>query len=142
MANRTEVLAAYGRAVSARISLRDLAAILAVVFAGVGALSAGMQWAVSTNLAPLLLEMQAQRSEIVSIRKDIGVLRSEVDSLRSEFGVLREEVGKLRTEVEENRNQIADLRERVAKVEVGLAQVQANQARILELLDRERTPRG
>ena len=149
MATRTEVLAANGRAVSARISLRDLAALLAVVFAGVGALSAGMQWAVSTNLAPLLLEMQAQRSEVVGLGRDIGVLRSEVDDLRSEvgvlrseFGVLREEVGKLRTEVEENRNQIADLRERVAKVEVGLAQVQANQARILELLDRERTPRG
>ena len=141
MATRTEVLAANGRAVSARISLRDLAALLAVVFAGVGALSAGIQWAVSTSLAPLLLEMQAQRSEIVSIRRDIGVLRSEVDGLRSEFGVLREEVGKLRTEVEENRNQIADLRERVVKVEVGLALVQANQTRIFELLGHERTPR-
>ena len=33
------------------------------------------------------------------------------------------------------------LRERVAKVEVGPARMQANQARILELLDRERPPR-
>ena len=135
MATRTEDLAANGRAVSARISLRDLAALLAVVFAGVGALSAGMQWAVSTSLAPLFLEVQALRSDVASIREDVAVLRSDVDGLRSE-------VGKLRTEVEENRNQIADLRERVAKVEVGLAQVQANQARILELLDHERTPRG
>ena len=135
MAARTEELAAHGRGFPVRISFRDLAALLAVVFAGVGALSAGMQWAVSTNLAPLLLEMQAQRSEV-------GVLREDVGALRSEVGALREEVGALGAEVEENRRQIADLRERVAKVEVGLAQVQANQARILEFLDRERGPRA
>ena len=134
MAARTEELAANGRAVSDRFRIRDLVAIMAVVFAGVGAMTAGMQWAVSTNLAPLLLEMQAQRSEV-------GVLREDVGALRSEVGVLREDVGKLGAEVEENRRQIADLRERVAKVEVGLAQVQANQARILEILEHERRAR-
>ena len=141
MATRTEDLAANGRANPARLRIRDLAAILAVVFAGVGAMSAGMQWAVSTSLAPLFLEVQALRSDVTSIREDVDVLRSEVAVLRSDVDGLRSEVGKLRTEVEENRRQIADLRERVAKVEVGLTQVQANQARILELLDRERRPR-
>ena len=141
MAARTEELAAHGRGFPVRISFRDLAALLAVVFAGVGALSAGMQWAVSTNVAPLLLEMQAQRSEFGVLREDVGALRSEVGVLRSEVGALREEVGALGAEVEENRRQIADLRERVAKVEVGLAQVQANQARILEILEHQRRPR-
>ena len=155
MAARTEELAANGRGFPVRISFRDLAALLAVVFAGVGALSAGMQWAVSTSVAPLLLEMQGLHSGVASIRKDVGVLHSEFDglrgevaalrlevgSLRSEVGALREEVGALGAEVEENRRQIADLRERVAKVEVGLAQVQANQARILEILEHERRTR-
>ena len=127
MATRTEDLAANGRANPARFRIRDLAAILAVVFAGVGAMSAGMQWAVSTSLAPLFLEMQALRSEFAGLRRDIGVLRSEVE--------------KLRTEMEENRRQITGLRERVVKVEVGLALVQANQTRIFELLDLERRPR-
>ena len=134
MATRTEDLAANGRANPARFSIRDLAAILAVVFAGVGAMSAGMQWAVSTSLAPLFLEMQALRSEFAGLRRDIGVLRSEV-------AVLRSEVEKLRTEMEENRRQITGLRERVVKVEVGLALVQASQTRIFEFLDLERRPR-
>ena len=141
MAARTEESAANGRAVSARFPLRDLAAIAVVVFTAIGTMIVGMQWAVSTNVMPLFLVMQEMQSQVGGIREDVDGLRSDVGVLRSEVGALHEEVGKLRTEVEENRSRIVDLRERVAKVEVGLARMQANQTRILELLDRERPPR-
>lgn len=138
MAARTEESAANGRAVSARFPLRELAAIAVVVFTAIGTMIVGMQWAVSTNVMPLFLVMQEMQSQVGGIREDVDGLRSDVGVLRSEVGALHEEVGKLRTEVEENRSRIVDLRERVAKVEVGLARMQANQTRILELLDRER----
>lgn len=148
MAIRTEELAANGRVVSARFPLRELVAIVVVVFTAIGTMIVGMQWAVSTNVMPLFLVMQEMQSQVRGIhedvdglRSDVEVVRSDVGVLRSEVGALHEEVGKLRTEVEGNRSRIVDLRERVAKVEVGLAQMQANQARILELLDRGRPPR-
>lgn len=148
MAARSEELAANGRVVSARFPLRELVAIVVVVFTAIGTMIVGMQWAVSTNVMPLFLVMQDTQSQVGGIREDIDVLRSDVEVVRSEVGVVRsevgalhEEVGKLHTEVEENRSRIVDLRERVAKVEVGLARMQANQARILDLLDRERPPR-
>ena len=141
MAARTEESAANGRAVSARFPLRELAAIAVVVFTAIGTMIVGMQWAVSTNVMPLFLVMQEMQSQVGGIREDVDGLRSDVGVLRSEVGALHEEVGKLRTEVEENRSRIVDLRERVAKVEVGLARMQANQTRILEILDRERPPR-
>lgn len=141
MAARTEELAANGRAVSARFPLRELVAIVVVVFTAIGTMIVGMQWAVSTNVMPLFLVMQDMQSQVGGIREDVDGLRSDVEVVRSDVGALHQEVGKLRTEVEENRSQIVDLRERVAKVEVGLAQMQANQVRILELLDRDRPPR-
>ena len=141
MAARTEESAANGRVVSARFPLRELVAIVVVVFTAIGTMIVGMQWAVSTNVMPLFLVMQEMQSQVGGIREDVVGLRSDVEVVRSDVGVLHEEVGKLRTEVEENRSRIVDLRERVAKVEVGLAQMQNNQARILELLDRERRPR-
>ena len=141
MAARTEESAANGRVVSARFPLRELVAIVVVVFTAIGAMIVGMQWAVSTNVMPLFLVMQEMQSQVRGIHEDVDGLRSDVEVVRSEVGALHEEVGKLRTEVEGNRSRIVDLRERVAKVEVGLAQMQANQARILELLDRGRPPR-
>ena len=141
MAARTEELAANGRVVSARFPLRELVAIVVVVFTAIGTMIVGMQWAVSTNVMPLFLVMQEMQSQVRGIHEDVDGLRSDVEVVRSEVGALHEEVGKLRTEVEGNRSRIVDLRERVAKVEVGLAQMQANQARILELLDRDRPPR-
>ena len=141
MAARTEELAANGRAVSARFPLRELVAIVVVVFTAIGTMIVGMQWAVSTNVMPLFLVMQEMQSQVGGIHEDVDGLRSDVQVVRSDVGALHQEVGKLRTEVEENRSQIVDLRERVAKVEVGLAQMQANQVRILELLDRDRPPR-
>ncbi len=155
MAARSEDAAANGRAVSARFPFREVATIVAVVFTATSALIVGMQWAVSNNTGPLFLLLQDVRSQVVNIRDDVDVLRSDVDVLRSEVGVLRSEVeglrtdveglrtevGDLRAEVAENRGQIADLRERVAKVEVGLGQVQANQVRILDILEREPRPR-
>ena len=150
MAARSEDAAANGRAVWARFPLREVAAIVAVVFTATGVLIAGMQWAVSNNTGSLFLLMRDIRSEVVNIRDDLDVVhsgrgafvRSDVAALRSDVGVLRGEVGELRTEVGKNRDQIADLRERVAKVEVGLGQVQVDQARILEILEHERRPRG
>lgn len=141
MAARTEELAANGRAVSARFPLRELAAIVVAVFTAIGTMIVGVQWAVSTNVMPLFLVMQEMQSQVGGIREDVDGLRSDVEVVRSEVGTLHEEIGKLRTEVEENRSRIVDLRERVAKVEVGLARMQANQARILDLLVRERPPR-
>ena len=156
MAARSEDAAANGRAVWARFPLREVAAIVAVVFTATGVLIAGMQWAVSNNTGSLFLLMRDIRSEVLNIRddldvlhsevgvvhSDVGILRSDVAALRSDVGVLRGEVGELRTEVGKNRDQIADLRERVAKVEVGLGQVQVDQARILEIIEHERRPRG
>ncbi len=144
MAARSEDAAANGRTVFARFPFREVATIVGVVFTATSALIVGMQWAVSNNTGPLFLLMQDVRSQVVNIRDDVDVLRSDVDVLRSEVGVLRTEVeglrtevGDLRAEVAENRGQIADLRERVAKVEVGLGQVQANQVRILDILEHE-----
>ena len=149
MAARSEDAAAIGRVVSARPPIREIVAIIGAMFATAGVLIAGMQWAVSNNVGPLFLAMQSLESHVLSIRDDVdvlrvdvGVLRGEVGGLRTEFGVLRTEVGKLPTEVAENRGQITDVRERVARVETGLELVQANQVRMLDILERGPPPRG
>lgn len=74
----------------------------------------------------------------VAFPPEVGELRG----LRGDVAELRTEVGGLRGEVEENRNQITDLRERVAGVETDLEQVQANQVRMLDILERGSQPRG
>ena len=162
MAARYEEAAAAGQAGSARFPLREIATIIGVVFAAATTLIVGMQWAISNNVGPLFLAMQSLESQASSIREDVdllqvdvGALRGEVTELRGEVTELRGEVREVRAEVREvrvevrevrvevaeNRAQIADLRERVARVETGLEQVQANQARMLDILERGPHPR-
>ena len=161
MAARAEEAAADARAVSARFPFREIVAIIAVVFTATGAMLAGMQWTVSNNVAPLFLVMQRVETQVVSLREavaanrtEIAKNRAEIEKNRAEIGALRGlrgevaelrglpgEVAELRAEVVENRRQITDLRERVAKVETGLEQVQANQVRMLEILERRPHPR-
>ena len=149
MAARSPDVAADVRAVSARFPFREIATVIAVVFTATGAMLAGMQWTVSNNLGPLFLAMQRIESQVVSIREDVDVLRTdvrvlrgEIEVLHGEIEVLRGEVAEIRAEVAENRRQIVDLRERVARVETGLEQVQANQVRMLEILERRPRPRA
>ena len=134
MTVRSEHAAANGRGSFARIPFREVATIVGVVFAATGALTVGMQWAISNNLGPLFLTMQSMESQLLSIRED-------VDGLRVDVGEVRGEVGELRGEVRELRGQFGDLRERVAKVETGLEQVQDNQVRIFDILERRPNPR-
>ena len=148
MTVRSEHAAANGRGSFARIPFREVATIVGVVFAATGALTVGMQWAISNNLGPLFLTMQSMESQLLSIREDVdglrvdvGEVRGEVGELRGEVGELRGEVGELRGEVRELRGQFGDLRERVAKVETGLEQVQDNQVRIFDILERRPNPR-
>ena len=166
MAVHSEISAAPGRVVSARFPLREVVTIIGVVFAATSALIVGMQWAISNNLGPLFLAMQSIESHVLSTRKEVNVLHAdvavlrgevgglrteiealrglpgEVAGLRGEFGGLRADFGELRAEVAENRSQITDLRERVARVETGLELVQANQVRMLDILERGSHPRG
>ena len=148
MAARSQDVAADFSAVSARFPFRETVAIIAVVFTATGAMLAGMQWTVSNNLAPLFLAMQRIESQVVSVREGVEVLRGEVAENRTEIATnrrqvaeIRGEVAEIRGEVVENRRQIMDLRERMAKVETGLEQVQANQVRMLEILERRPHPR-
>ena len=166
MAVHSENAAAPGRVVSARFPLREVVTIIGVVFTATSALIVGMQWAISNNLGPLFLAMQSIESHVLSTRKEVNVLHAdvavlrgevgglrteiealrglpgEVAGLRGEFGGLRADFGELRAEVAENRSQITDLRERVARVETGLELVQANQVRMLDILERGSHPRG
>ena len=134
MAARAEDAAATGRVVTARFPYREVAAIVGVVLATTGALIAGMQWAISTNVEPLHMTTLNTQTEVRAIRRDIVVLQAQSADLRAE-------VGENRAEIAENRRQIVDLRERMAKVETGLEQVQANQVRMLEILERRPDPR-
>ena len=169
MAVHSENAAAPGRVVSARFPLREVVTIIGVVFTATSALIVGMQWAISNNLGPLFLAMQSIESHVLSTRKevnvlhaDVAVLRTEIEALRglpgevaglrgevgelrglrADVADLRTEFGELRAEVSENRGQIVDLRERLARVETGLEQVQANQVRMLDILERGSHPRG
>ena len=166
MAVRAEDAAATGRVVAARFPFREVATIIGVVFTATGALIAGMQWAISINIDPLhgtMREMQAQMLVItenlgelsgshVGLHAEVGRLRTEVGALgglpgevaglRTEFEVNRGQITELRVQVVENRGQIVDLRERMARVETGLEQVQANQVRMLEILERGPPPGG
>ena len=137
MAARSPELAADVRAVSAWFSFREIATVIAVVFTATGAMLAGMQWTVSNNLAPLFLAMQRIESQVVSLRGEVAENRAEIRALRG----LRAEVAENRAEIAENRRQLVDIRERVARVETGLEQVQANQVRMLEILERRPYPR-
>ena len=100
-------------------------------------------------------ELRGLRADVADLRTEFGELRglrADVADLRTEFGELRglradvadlrTEFGELRAEVSENRGQIVDLRERLARVETGLEQVQANQVRMLDILERGPQPRG
>ena len=97
------------------------------------------------DVAVLRGEVGGLRTEVEALRGlpgEVAGLRGEVGELRSEFGGLRADFGELRAEVAENRSQITDLRERVARVETGLELVQANQVRMLDILERGSHPRG
>ena len=134
MAARSEDMAANGWVVSARFPLREFATIAGLVMVTTGTLIAGMQWAISTNVEPLLMTTLNTQTEVRAIRRDIVELQAQSADLRAE-------VEENRAEIAENRRQIVDLRERMAKVETGLAQVQANQVRMLEILERRPHPR-
>ena len=83
-------------------------------------------------------ELRGLRADVADLRTEFGELRG----LRADVADLRTEFGELRAEVSENRGQIVDLRERLARVETGLEQVQANQVRMLDILERGPQPRG
>ena len=83
-------------------------------------------------------ELRGLRADVADLRTGFGELRG----LRADVADLRTEFGELRAEVSENRGQIVDLRERLARVETGLEQVQANQVRMLDILERGPQPRG
>ena len=134
MAVHSEDMVANGRVVSARFPLREVATIAGLVMVTTGTLIAGMQWAISTNVEPLHMAALNTQTEVRAIRRDMVELQAQSANLRAE-------VEENRTEVVENRRQITDLRERVAKVETGLEQVQANQVRMLEILERRPRPR-
>ena len=147
MTARNEDFAANPRVVVARFPIREIAAIVALVLSSIGALTAGMQWAISNNLGPLSLAIQSLESQIQSlgsqvqiVDKNVNVLHGEFRELRAEVEANRDQIAELRVQVAENRSQIVDLRERMAKVETGLEQVQANQVRMLEILERGPLP--
>ena len=140
MTARNEDVAANPRVVVARFPIREFAAIAALVLSTTGALTAGMQWAISNNLGPLSLAMQSLKSQVQIVDKNVNVLHGELRELRAEVEANRDQIAELRVQVAENRSQIVDLRERMAKVETGLEQVQANQVRMLEILERGPLP--
>lgn len=140
MTARNEDVAANPRVVVARFPIREFAAIAALVLSTTGALTAGMQWAISNNLGPLSLAMQSLKSQVQIVDKNVNVLHGEFRELRAEVEANRDQIAELRVQVAENRSQIVDLRERMAKVETGLEQVQANQVRMLEILERGPLP--
>ena len=140
MTARNEDVAANPRVVVARFPIREFAAIAALVLSTTGALTAGMQWAISNNLGPLSLAMQSLKSQVQIVDKNVNVLHGEFRELRAEVEANRDQIAELRVQVAENRSQIVDLRERMAKVETGLEQVQANQVRMLEILERGPPP--
>ena len=140
MTARNEDVAANTRVVVARFPIREFAAIIAVVLSTTGALTAGMQWAISNNVEPLFMELRSVQADIRIIQGDIVELKAQGAESRTEIGTLRAEVAENRVEIAENRRQIVDLRERMARVETGLEQVQANQVRMLEILERGPPP--
>ena len=140
MTARNEDVAANPRVVVARFPIREFAAIAALVLSTTGALTAGMQWAISNNLGPLSLAMQSLKSQVQIVDKNVNVLHGEFRELRAEVEANRDQIAELSVQVAENRSQIVDLRERMAKVETGLEQVQANQVRMLEILERGPLP--
>ena len=137
---RNEDGAANPRVVVARFPIREFAAIVALVLSTTGALTAGMQWAISNNVEPLFMELRNVRADIRVIQGAIVELKAQGAESRTEIGTLRAEVAENRAEVAENRRQIVDLRERMAKVETGLDQVQVNQVRMIEILERGPPP--
>lgn len=140
MTARNEDVAANPRVVVARFPFREFAAIAAVVLSTAGALTAGMQWAISTNVEPLFMALRNVQADVRVIQGDIVELKAQGAEFRTEIGTLRAEVAENRAEIAENRHQIVNLRERMAKVETGLEQVQANQVRMLEILERGPPP--
>lgn len=141
MAVRAEDAAANGRVVVARFPFREVATIVGLVMVTTGTLIAGMQWAISTNVEPLFMELRSVQADIRIIQGDVVELKAQGVESRTEIGTLRAEVAENRAEIAENRRQIVDLRERMAKVETGLEQVQANQVRMIEILERRPQPR-
>ena len=109
MAARSEDAAANPRVVVARFPLREFAAIVAVVLSTTGALTAGMQWAISNNVEPLFMELRSVQADIRVIQADIVELKAQGAEFRTEIGTLRAEVAENRAEVAENRRQIVDV---------------------------------
>ena len=128
-------------------TMREMQAQMLVINKSLGELS-GLHSGLHDEVGRLRTEVEALGGlpgEVAGLHGEVGRLRTEVKAL----GGLPGEVGRLHTEVEanrgqiaenraeivENRRQIVDLRERMAKVETGLDQVQANQVRMLEILE-------
>ena len=90
----------------------------------------------------LRTEVGGLRTEVKGVSGEVGELRGEFRELRAEVKANRDQIAENRAEIAENRRQIVDLRERMTRVETGLEQVQANQVRMLEILEREPPPGG
>ena len=93
------------------------------------------------EVGSLRIEVGGLRTEVKGVSGEVGELRGEFRELRAEVKANRDQIAENRAEIAENRRQIVDLRERMTRVETGLEQVQANQVRMLEILEREPHPR-
>ena len=78
---------------------RDWLAIAAAVAVVVGALAAGIQWAVSSAVAPLITEVRSLRSEVHGLQNRMDRMDKRMDRIDDQLGILPE------------------LRERLARVE-------------------------
>ena len=116
-------------------TMREMQAQMLVINKSLGELS-GLHAGLHDEVGRLRTEVEA----LGGLSGEVSGLRSEVREVRAEVESNRDQIAENRAEIVENRRQIVDLRERMAKVETGLDQVQANQVRMLEILERGPPP--
>ena len=69
---------------------RDWLAIAAAVAVVVGALATGIQWAVSSAVAPLITEVRSLRSEVHGLQNRMGRMDKHMDRVEDQLGILPE----------------------------------------------------
>ena len=82
---------------------RDWLAIAAAVVVVVGALATGIQWAVSSAVAPLLTEVRS--------------LRSEVHGFQGRMDRMDKRLERIETQIDNHSGVLAEVRERLTRVE-------------------------
>ena len=76
---------------------RDWLAIAAAVAVVVGALAAGMQWAVSSAVAPLYAEMRGLNNRMDGLDKRLERIEIQLDNHSGIFAELRERLTRVET---------------------------------------------